>query len=141
MLGAPLAPRRSRGCSGPLPLVKQLSQTRLGLLIVIVNFDQSSNVAGYLGSGHFHGQFSEALFQFSYFRLDDINLARLLYNLDSHRPRATPIRIALLSLFRLPASGLVALPSANITVSWNTRVNRLRITSQSVRIVEFSAAF
>src|SRR5258708_2204375 len=140
MPGAPLALGRSRGCPSPLPLVKQLSQTRLGLLIVIVNFDQSSNVAGYLGSGHFHGQFSEALFQFSYFRLDDLNLARLLYNLDSHRPRATLISIGLLSLFRLPPSRRVALPSANIAVSWNTRVNRLRIISKSVRIVEFSAA-
>src|SRR6266404_5850894 len=139
MPGAPLALGRSRGCPSPLPLVKQLSQTRLGLLIVVVNFDQSSNVAGYLGSGHFHRQFSEALFQFSYFRLDDLNLTRLLYNLDSHRPCATLIRPALLSLFRLPASELAALPPANITVSWSTRVKRLRIISESFRILEFRA--
>jgi hypothetical protein len=34
-----LAFRRSRGCFGPLPLIKQLRQTRFGFLIVIVNFN------------------------------------------------------------------------------------------------------
>jgi hypothetical protein len=47
-----LTPGGTRGGFGPLPLVNQLGQPSVGLLVVIVNPNQPGNVSGHLWSGH-----------------------------------------------------------------------------------------